>query len=328
MIPTQRELFIYNLFFAAVSVTIGFGMTVWVWFYGLFSSKRSRTRINFISTQGMFWSMTLIFIVSKFGSNLTWVLFGTEGYDDHLNFAREFLLLLVLLPIVLFFNIWAPIRLSFRAGNWLLKSFGIYLILALALSFCTPVDQSLLNERWNVYTAPYRQLVDHELERAQAYGIQVSEEAVDILYLNHKARVTDQAKELKDSFKSEKPLALETAVLELILVKKNTILVLDGDRDDPQVRWPYALPSDIYRQLLISENPLMQEYLIKILAAYQSIFNDQQENWDEIYQRGLVEKHTTRLYMRRMYAEISLELDFFLDLLEKEKGITILESHE
>ena len=40
LIPTETEFLIYNLFFAAVSVTFGFGVTVWFWFHGLLLSQR------------------------------------------------------------------------------------------------------------------------------------------------------------------------------------------------------------------------------------------------------------------------------------------------
>ncbi|MCZ8216366.1 MAG: hypothetical protein O9262_09025, partial [Cyclobacteriaceae bacterium] len=40
IIPTAEDFIIYNLFFAASSVTIGFGFTIWFLFHGLFSSKK------------------------------------------------------------------------------------------------------------------------------------------------------------------------------------------------------------------------------------------------------------------------------------------------
>jgi len=232
VIPTETEFLIYNLFFAAVSVTFGFGVTVWFWFHGLFSSQRPRRRINYISAYAMFWSMTLIYLVSKTGSNMTWLLFVMDGYDDHLNLSKEFPLLLFLLPTVLFLNIWTGIRLSFRSGGWFLKSLGVYIVLSAILAFSSPIDQSGLNNSWNEYMAPYNQIVDNEIKKARSKGLRFSVKAVETIRFNRKERVIKQAKDLKERFKSEKPVSTDSVVLELIAIKKTTIRSLDGDWDD------------------------------------------------------------------------------------------------
>lgn len=113
--PTRIAFLTYNFFFAAVSVTIGFGVTVWFWFHAPLASHRPRRRINYISAYAMFWSMTILYVVSRTGYNLTFVLFAMDGYDNHLNLSKQFPFLLFLLPTVFFLNIWTPIRVSFRS---------------------------------------------------------------------------------------------------------------------------------------------------------------------------------------------------------------------
>ncbi|HMR56238.1 MAG TPA: hypothetical protein PKC10_02910 [Cyclobacteriaceae bacterium] len=306
LIPTETEFFIYNFFFAASSVTFGFGATVWFWFHGLFSSKRPRRRINYISAYSIFWSMTLIYVVSRTGSNLTWILFGMDGYDDHLNLSSEFPLLLFLLPTVFFLNIWSGIRLSFRSGGWFLKSLGVYIVLSAILAFSSPIDQRGLNDSWNEYMAPYNQIVDNEIEKAQSKELQFSEKAVETIRFNRKERVVKQAKALKERFTSKTPIPTDSVVLELIAIKKTTIRALDSKNwNDKTGNWPFALPKDVYRQISISDDSTKNDYLREILTEYESIFKD---DWDMVRESGLSDKYFNRTFIQRWYKEIFLEL--------------------
>lgn len=318
LIPTQTEFFIYNLFFATVSVTIGFGVTIWVWFHGLFTSQKPRRRINYISAYSMFWSMTLLYIVSKIGSMTTWILFAMDGYDDHLNLSKEFPLLLFLLPAVLFLNIWTPIRLSFRSGAWFLKSLGVYIVLSASLAFSSPIDQSELNNTWHKYMTPYNQIVDNEIKMAESNGIKFSTKAVETIRFNRRERVIDQARGLKERFKSEKPVSTDTVVLELIAIKKSTIRSLNTkDWHDKAGQWPFVLPRDVYRQIKISNDSIKTDYLREILTEYESIFKDDWTNWETVRASAIPEKCFNRTSLQHRYKEIFLELLYFKDKLEE-----------
>lgn len=265
----------------------------------------------------MFWSMTLLYVVSKSGSIMTWILFDMDGYDDHLNLSKEFPFLLFLLPTIFFLNIWTPIRLSFRSGNWLLKALGGYLMLSIILAFSSPIDQSRLNDSWNKYMAPYNQIVDNELRIAQSKGLQLSSKAVETIRFNRKERVIKQAKDLKDRFKSEKPIPADSVVLELIAIKKTTIRTLNGDWDDKSGRWPFALPRDVYRQIEISDDSVKKDYLLEILTEYESIFTDDWEDWNSLSESGLSDKYYNRSSMQRWYTEIFLELKHIKEKLKE-----------
>jgi hypothetical protein len=309
IIPTNSEFIIYNFFFAAVAVTVGFGATVWFWFHGLFNSSKPRRRIIYISAYAMFWSMTLLYLVSKVGSNLTWILFSVDGYDDHLNLSRELPLLLFLLPIVLFLNIWTPIRLSFRSGNWLFKSLLVFVITSTILALNPPVDQTILNDSWLTYMKPYNKIVDDELKKARTKGLAFSEQAINTLRFNKKERVFEQVERLKERFKSKTPVPIDTVVLELILIKKSTIRFLNtSDWNDKEKFWPFALPRDVYQQIQVSHDSTKNAYLKEILAEYESIFNDDWENWDQISASGLHDKYFNRASMKRWLKVINSEL--------------------
>jgi hypothetical protein len=308
VMPTEKEFFVYNLFFAAVSVTIGFGATVWFWFHGLFSSERSRKKINYISAYSIFWSMFLLYVVSKTGSTMVWILFSIDGYDDHLNLSKEFPLLLFLLPTVFFLNIWTPIRLSFRSGNWFFKSLGGYFVLSAIFAFSSPVDQRALNDSWNRFMTPYNQIVDNEIDRAQSKGLEISPIAIETIRFNRKEGVIKQAKALKGRFKSEKPIPVDTVILELIAIKKTSVRALDGHWNDERERWPFALPGDVYRHMTISDDSVKNSYLTEILLEYESIFVDDREGRDHQRERGLSGKYFNRSSMRRWYPEVFYDL--------------------
>lgn len=312
IIPTKEEFYIYNLFFAAVSVTIGFGVTVWFWFHGLFSKLTPRWRINYISAFAMFWGMTLLYVVSKLGTIIHWVLFAIGGYDNHLNLSKEFPLLLFLLPTVLFLNIWTPIRLSYRSGTWLFKSIGLSIVLTIVLAFSSPIDQTILNKTWEKYMTPYNEIVDSEIRRANSKGIEFSKRAIETIRFNKKKRVIEQVTELKNRFKSDRPIPTDSVVLELILVKKTTVRFSEiRDWDNKANLWPFALPRHIYKQLTISNDSVKNDYLREILIEYDSIFNDDRDNWERTNEDGLSDRDHYRFTIRRVYKEINSELIYY-----------------
>jgi hypothetical protein len=320
IILTDQELVIYNLFFAAVSVTIGFGVTVWFWFNAISSSQVSRRRANYISAYSMFWSMTLLYVVSRTGSYMTWILFDIDGYDDHLNLSQEMPLLLFLLPTVFFLNIWTPIRLSYRCGNWFLKSLALFVTVSGILSLYSPVDQSVMNELWSKDMAPYDKIVDTELEKAHAKGIKFSSLAIETVKFNKRERLLIQAKELKNRFKSETPIPIDSVVLELILIKKSTVRFLNTEDWDKKTNlWPFALPRNIYRQIEMSNDSIKNNYLKAILAEYESIFKDDWDSWEEARDSGLSEKYAVRHWMQYWYSEIYLEVVHFKDKLKESR---------
>ena len=70
LIPTGRVFFLYNLFFAAVSVTVGFGVSVLLWFTGSLRRQTPAQRVYFIWANAAFWSMILLFLLGRVGMSL------------------------------------------------------------------------------------------------------------------------------------------------------------------------------------------------------------------------------------------------------------------
>jgi len=165
--------------------------------------------------------------------------------------------------------------------------------------------------------APYNEIVDNEIQMAKSRGVHFSAKAVETIRFKRKGRVIKQAGDLKERFKSEKPIPIDSVVLELIAIKKTTIRALNWDWDDKEGGWPFALPRDVYRQITISGDSIKNDYLKEILTEYESIFKDEWDDWDSIRVSGLSDKYYARYSMQRRFREIFLELDHLNDKLKK-----------
>jgi hypothetical protein len=166
--------------------------------------------------------------------------------------------------------------------------------------------------------APYNQIVDNEIKRANSKGITFSNQAIETIRFNKKERALRQANNLKNRFKSKTPIPTDSVVLELILVKKTTIRVSYNSKSENEAElWPFALPRHIYRQIQLTDDSIKIEYLKEILQEYDIIFKTE---WDFMEDNGLSDRESTRSSLSHWYGETAFELLYFNDKLKKEKG--------
>ena len=174
LILSSAESFGYNLFFAALSATVGFGHALWFWFQNPFSFRISRHWVQYISTYTIFWLLILLSLVLRMGFTLFFSLYNVAEYENQLSLYHELPILLMLLPLVIFLNLWVPIRLKYRSGNWFRISCLAFFVVTLILSLSSPIDQSHMNEVWRRKNASYDAIVDDELRIASYRGIAIS----------------------------------------------------------------------------------------------------------------------------------------------------------
>jgi hypothetical protein len=318
LIPTRAEIIAYNLFFAAVSITAGFGLTTWFWFHNPRSFKHSYSFNQFIRTSLLTGTLILLVAVMRTGNISLFLLYTMDGYDNHLSFYNEMPELLVLLPSFFFVNIWTSIRIKYRAGNWFWYSILIFCAGTIILGFSTPIDQAQMNRNWDNLNAPYQKIVDAEVARASDNGISINPETIEIVRFKGKQRVIDLAKTLKEDFKSSEPVPANSIVVELILIKKSTFRFVDNtDREDREKMWPFALPRDVYRQMTLSDDSVRNQYLREIMAEFSDIFRENdKEPWGLGEMDGLTDKYENRQFMNRWYHDIEVELGKYLDILK------------
>ena len=263
-------------------------------------------------------TLILLIVVMRASIIILFLLYGMDGYDNHLSFFYEIPELLILLPSFFFLNIWTPIRVKYRASKWFWYSIIIFCTGTIILGFSTPIDQTQMNENWEKSNAPYHKIVDFEVARARDKGIKITPETIEILRFRGKQRVIDKAKSLKQNFKSREPITTDLIVAELILVKKTTIRSVDiSHRGDQEKSWPFALPRDVYRQIRLSDDSVRTQYLKEMLSEFKDIFTDnEKESWELGEKDGLTDKYQNRFSMKWWYKDIELETDKYLDSLK------------
>jgi hypothetical protein len=319
IVLTPNEQFALRWFLAAISITAGFGIAAWCWFHNPFRFNHRYSFNQFVRTHLFIGTLILLISVLRSGDILVYLFYGLEGYDNHFNFYEQVPELLVLLPTFFFLNVWTPIRIKYRAGNWFWYSILIYVVGSLLLSMSCDVDQSNRIAKWKRANAPYQQIVDTELSKARAQGIELDSSLIEILNFNTKERVVSMAKQLKKDFQSPNSIPPDKLVAELILIKKSFVRVLPStDRENERACWPFALPSDVYHQLTLTNDPLKKQYLHQILAEQCSIFMEYIDPpWIDSQFSGLEMKYRNREAMNWRYRKIESEIDSIYRVVNK-----------
>lgn len=326
VVLTSLEYYQYNLFFAAISATAGFGFTVWTWFHGMrVSSRKPRRRLNYISAYAIFWSIGLIYVVAKGGTVLGFLFYDQIGYDGHMDWLRQMPELLVFMPTLAFLNIWTPIRLTFISGKWMKISIAAWIAWSVLLAWCFPFDHSELNKLAERKLAPYQKIVNEEVAMAQSKGVLISESALEAIKYNTKGRAIRQMIALKRRFAVKIKVPADSVVLALIIIKKTPVYKIPGVpcHDDDQC-WPFVLPRHVYQQIRLTTNPITKEYLKAILNEFDQIFSLEESDmtYEDIEEAGLWQKYANRDRLKG-YENIKVELELykFADSAISERGI-------
>ncbi len=288
LILSTKEFMIYDLFFAALSVSLAFGFTVIIWLTGRKDIKKQYYRIF---TVGNIYMMifVILFLLLRKGSTLYFILFTGFGYDKHLDFIKEFWIILVLLPIfILFFN-WNYLRLMFRSGYWVFISIVAYILLTFILFKTTPVDKSILN---NMYYSKNREkfdFIDSKLDSStKLYKISFSDTTREILKKQYSDKTFRLVKKLKKAFDTDSLVSLDTLILESIVIHNHNIQGLFSNNylyKDKEINWPFATPDQIYNQIkrYESKNGVETKFLIDILNEMIFIFESPDIDWSKRY---------------------------------------------
>ncbi len=311
IILTKNEQFAFRLFIAAISMAVGFGLTVWSWFHNPFRFTHRFSFNQYLRISILTGALMMLIAVMRGGDVVIQLLYSLDGYDNHFNFYEQVPELLVVLPTFFFLNVWTPIRIKYRAGNWFWYSILIYVVGSLLLSLSSDVDQSNRIAKWKRANAPYQQMVYTELSKARAQGIELDSSLIEVLNFNTKERVVRLAKQLKKDFQSPNSIPTHKLVAELILIRKSFVRELpSSDWENEQACWPYALPRDVYHQLSLTNDPLKKQYLQQILAEECSLFiKFSDPSWVDYEFNGLEIKYRNREAMSWRYRKIESEID-------------------
>lgn len=164
LILKENELLFFNYFFSFLSSVLGLSITIWIWMQNKKHNRRKDRiykQLSFTNALLIFW--VILMIISRFGSILPIILFGTPGYDNHLNLYKEFWILFVLLPIVVFLQSWFTVRLVYQAGKWIFLSLLFCIMTAYTLQLTTTINQEKLNSAYHQrFESDYNYIVQEQ----------------------------------------------------------------------------------------------------------------------------------------------------------------------
>lgn len=283
-ILTEKEFRLYDLFFASFATSLGFGFTIVYWLRGRNKNIRKRYLKTFAISNAWLITFVALMVVARFGSILPIILYGLHGYDGHLDLLHDFWLVFVLIPIYVFFAHWNTIRMIFRTRYWVLLSVVFYILTTFYLYKTTYADRDILNQSCYSQNKQRFNYIDSEFDKAKILGVFFNDTTKQILRKKYAERTTDLVLNLKQAFQSDKIVPLDTLILENIVIHNMNRhgLYFYGPHQDKNKNWSYALPENIYYQILKHDiNSVETEVLFEILSEQISLFTSPQINWNE-----------------------------------------------
>lgn len=154
LVLTPTENYVYNLFYAAIASSLGFSIALRFILQNFI--KRTNWRILSLTRRTLnsegFWTWSFLLWFGKLGSILgIWYLVSALQYE--LDFIAEFPLLLVLLPIVLFYSLWPSLsRLVYSNKlRWFTSLSFIFILMSASFAFKNfkdykRIDNDILNQ--------------------------------------------------------------------------------------------------------------------------------------------------------------------------------------
>lgn len=224
LILEPKEVLFYDYFFCVLAAVMGLTISMWIWM----SSRKNRNcarRNNSVykhlartNAVMIFW--IVLMVISRMGTLLPMVLFTRPGYDKHLNLFEEYWWFLTLIPIVMFLHNWLAVRLAYRARKWMYISFILCILFGVGLKMTTTVGRDILNSAYlGRYKADYG-FIDQEIATAaKNYGVVFDKNTIEVLKKWHTEKSVAQIATVKRSFASEKPVSMDTIILQKIIVR-------------------------------------------------------------------------------------------------------------
>ena len=150
LVLTPTENYIYNLFYAAIASYLGFSIAIR--FILQNSIKRTNRKTltlarNTLNSEG-FWTWSFLLWFGKLGSMLgIWYITFAMHYD--LDWIKDFSVILVLLPLVLFYSSWPSLSRLVRnnTAKWFLGITAVFVLMSTLFAFKNFIDFQKLNEK-------------------------------------------------------------------------------------------------------------------------------------------------------------------------------------
>lgn len=313
----------YNFFFASLATSLGMAFTISFWFSGrnhLHKREKIFRQLTISNAWLYFW--IVLIVTARFGLTLTQSL-HTAGYDNHLDLRQEFTWIFYLLPLVLFLQCWASIRLFYKAEHWMAYAFLAFPGITAALAFATAVNPDKINTAFNNQYLEEYKYIEGELERANTlYGISYPIEAEERLKQWYTEGADKQLLNIQGAFSKTDKVSMDTILLQQMVVHNLKVGARRRHSFDLRKNWRYAYPADILRQIK-KRNPDEAEVieLYKILQEYVIIFNTDD---DVFFSKPISDRERKLMFFKyrlKVFVPLSVfqELEAVIDELEQEK---------
>ncbi|MBN1617893.1 hypothetical protein JW887_00945, partial [Candidatus Dojkabacteria bacterium] len=320
-ILSPKEFKKYDLFFASLSASIGFGIAIVYWFLGYNNRIVKRYLKRFAITNALFVSIVVLMVVSRFGSILPIILYR-NGFDGQLLIHRDYGLLLILTPLYVFFGNWNAVRAFLRTRHWILISFAIYCLVTLFLYKTTALNKDNLNAHYYHQNRERFEYIDQQLRMAARMDITFTNDIKTILQKRYSPRTNELVISLKNAFESDRQLTIDTLILEKIVIhnmnEQGRWYFRHGE--DRDKNWSYALPEDVYDQIQMNEigSPEMK-ILFEILGEQVKLFIAEDYNW-EYYETYSPYEIELSLYNRNIIYSTNTILSRLVQVVDKIKS--------
>ncbi len=268
---------LYDLFFSALSVSLGFGFTVSLWMSGRNRNIKKRYFQTFAATMPWYTVFVVLIVLARIGSLVAWTLFNNKSYDNHLDFIETYGIMFILLPVCIFLSHWNTLMRLFRIKYWGAVSLLIGGLLTLMIHHTAVVDREAQNHVHYLQNKEAFDFIDSEFEAAKEYGIYLDDSLKDILRKKNSEKSRQLVIDCKKAFTRNERVPLDTLILQRIMVHNRKMGwyhdVVSGGR-----RWSYVEPEEVYFEVL-KYKPGDKEVgiLFGILAEELKLVRDEME---------------------------------------------------
>lgn len=324
LILEKRELFLYDLFFSSFSTAFGLGFTIIYWLHYERKIVRKRYMRTYAITYTFLISFLPFIILVRIGSLLPFLIYCMYGYDDQLNFLKEYWLFISLIPLYIFLANWNIVRILYKTRFWIILSFFIWSAVSMSIIRITSADREVLNHAYYLLHKTKFDYIDTELEKAKALGITYDKKTKKYLKSINSEGSTKLVKDVKQAFAKKHVVSIDTLILQKILIhnmnRHERYWIRNYRRFSPDANWSYAYPEEIYCQILMHDvNSFETKILFEILSEQQVILSVKDFSYEESLKLPQSERHLQfdRYYILRNTETIQSRL---IQVIEKIKS--------
>lgn len=270
----------FDLFFSFLSTTLAFGLTIYFW-NSQIKYRKKKHHIRYASYVAIMYLFLPLTIITRFGTNLYFILYPFEGEEESLALMDNFWLIFLLVPIYLFFNFWNSTKFIFRTKFWVLVSAIIIIATSLLFDKFLSIDKEIANSIYYRKYSVERNFVDKQSEIAKIFGIEFSSETLKNLKKRNANSTFYLLNKTKEVFNTKEKVSLEFLFLEKIFIHNLHVhqryynlrrypVEIYGEKN-----WSFAMPEQIYYQIILYDNPdnIEVKLLFDILSEQISLFN-------------------------------------------------------